>query len=34
MQSAKPGEAVAVKIMRNSGQNWTSMFAAGTLPAK
>jgi serine protease Do len=34
MQSAKPGEAMAFKIMRNDGQNWNSLFAAGTLPAR
>ncbi|HTQ54837.1 MAG TPA: Do family serine endopeptidase [Bryobacteraceae bacterium] len=34
MQSAKPGEAIAFKIMRNDGQNWNTLFAAGTLPAK
>jgi len=35
MQSAKPGEAIAFKVMRNDGQgNWNSLFAAGTLPAK
>jgi len=32
MQSAKPGEAMAFKIMRNTGENWNSMFAAGTVP--
>jgi serine protease Do len=32
MQSAKPGEAVAFKLMRNTGRNWTSLFAAGTVP--
>jgi serine protease Do len=32
MQSAKPGEAMAFKIMRNDGQNWNSLFAAGTVP--
>ena len=32
MQSAKPGEAMAFKMMRNTGGNWTSLFAAGTVP--
>ena len=32
MQSAKPGEAMAFKLMRNTGGNWASVFAAGTLP--
>ncbi len=32
MQSAKPGEAMAFKIMRNTGGNWNSLFAAGTVP--
>jgi serine protease Do len=32
MQSAKPGEAMAFKVLRNNGGNWTSLFAAGTLP--
>jgi serine protease Do len=31
MQSAKPGEAMAFKVMRNNGGNWTSLFAAGNL---
>jgi len=34
MQSAKPGEAMAFKLLRNSGGNWNSLFAAGTLQAK
>ena len=34
MQSAKPGEAMAFKLMRNNGGNWTSLFAAGTLTEK
>ena len=34
MQSAKPGEAMAFKVMRNTGGNWASLFAAGTLPEK
>jgi serine protease Do len=34
MQSAKPGEAMAFKLMRNAGGNWTSVFAAGTLQAQ
>ncbi len=34
MQSAKPGEAMAFKLMRNAGGNWNSLFAAGTLPAQ
>ncbi len=32
MQAAKPGEAMAFKLMRNNGGNWTSLFAAGTVP--
>jgi serine protease Do len=32
MQSAKPGQAMAFKLMRNSGDNWTPLFAAGTVP--
>jgi serine protease Do len=32
MQSAKPGQAMAFKLMRNSGDNWVSLFAAGTVP--
>jgi len=34
MQSAKPGEAMAFKLMRNAGGNWTPLFAAGTVPAQ
>jgi serine protease Do len=34
MQSAKPGEAMAFKVMRNTGGNWATVFAAGTLPAQ
>jgi serine protease Do len=34
MQSAKPGEAMAFKLMRNAGGNWNSLFAAGTLQEK
>ena len=34
VQSAKPGEAMAFKLMRNTGGNWNSLFAAGTLPEK
>jgi serine protease Do len=34
MQAAKPGEAMAFKMMRNTGGNWTSLFAAGTVPAQ
>ena len=34
MQSAKPGEAMAFKLMRNAGGNWNSVFAAGTLTEK
>ena len=34
VQSAKPGEAVAFKLMRNTGGKWNSLFTAGTLPAK
>jgi serine protease Do len=32
MQSAKPGEAMAFRVMRNTGGNWNSLFAAGTVP--
>jgi serine protease Do len=32
MQSAKPGQAMAFRLMRNAGDNWTSLFAAGTVP--
>ena len=34
MQSAKPGEAMAFKLMRNAGGNWSPLFAAGTLQEK
>ena len=34
MQSAKSGEAMAFKLMRNNGGNWISLFAAGTLQEK
>jgi serine protease Do len=34
MQSAKPGEAMAFKLMRNAGGNWTSLFAAGSVPVQ
>ena len=34
MQSAKPGEAMAFKLMRNAGGNWSAVFAAGTVPAQ
>ena len=34
MQTAKPGEAIAFKLMRNAGNNWSVMFAAGTVPAQ
>jgi serine protease Do len=34
MQSAKQGEAMAFKLMRNTGGNWSSLFAAGTLQDK
>ena len=34
MQSAKPGEAMAFKLMRNTGGNWNPLFAAGTLQEK
>jgi serine protease Do len=34
MQSAKAGEAMAFKLMRNTGGNWASVFAAGTLQAQ
>ena len=33
MQSAKPGEAMAFKLMRNTGGRWESAYTAGTLPA-
>ena len=32
MQSAKPGDAMAFKLMRNTGGTWSSLFAAGTVP--
>ncbi|MGO4883063.1 MAG: Do family serine endopeptidase [Bryobacteraceae bacterium] len=32
MQTAKPGEAMAFKLMRNAGGNWSTLFAAGNLP--
>ncbi len=34
MQAAKPGEAMAFKLMRNGGGQWTTLFAAGSLPVK
>jgi len=34
MQSAKPGEAVAFKLLRNTGGNWNPLFTAGTLSEK
>ena len=34
MQSAKTGEAMAFKLMRNNGGNWATVFAAGTLQAQ
>jgi serine protease Do len=34
MQSAKPGEAMAFKLMRNADGNWNPLFTAGTLPEK
>jgi serine protease Do len=35
MQAAKPGEAMAFKVMRNNGNGkWDSLFAAGTLQEK
>ena len=34
VQSAKPGEAMAFKLMRNTDGKWNSLFTAGTLPAK
>jgi len=34
MQSAKPGEAMAFKLLRNAGGNWNPLFTAGTLPEK
>ena len=34
MESAKPGEALAFKVLRNSGGNWNTLFAAGTLTEK
>ncbi|MGC9949572.1 MAG: Do family serine endopeptidase [Bryobacteraceae bacterium] len=34
MKSAKPGEAMAFRLMRNAGGNWNSLFAAGTVPAQ
>jgi len=32
MRLAKPGEAMAFKVMRNAGGNWSPLFAAGTVP--
>jgi serine protease Do len=32
MQSAKPGEAMAFKLVRNNGGTWSPLFAAGTVP--
>jgi serine protease Do len=32
VQSAKPGQAMAFKLMRNTGGKWNSLFTAGTLP--
>jgi serine protease Do len=32
MQSVKPGDAVAFKLMRNAGGQWSSLFIAGTMP--
>jgi serine protease Do len=32
MQSVKPGDAVAFKLMRNAGGQWASLFIAGTMP--
>ena len=34
MQSAKPGEAMAFKVIRNAGGNWNPLFLAGTVPEK
>jgi serine protease Do len=34
MQTAKAGQALAFKAMRNTGGNWTALFAAGTLTEK
>jgi serine protease Do len=34
VQSAKPGDAMAFKLMRNTDGKWNSLFTAGTLPAK
>jgi len=34
VQSAKPGDAMAFKLMRNAGGNWSPLFAAGTLQEK
>jgi serine protease Do len=33
VQSAKPGEAMAFKVMRNTDGKWSSLFTAGTLSA-
>ncbi|MFN7996827.1 MAG: trypsin-like peptidase domain-containing protein [Bryobacteraceae bacterium] len=33
-QTLKPGEAVAFKLMRNTGNNWNSLFLAGNMPAR
>jgi serine protease Do len=34
VNSAKPGEAMAFKLMRNSGGTWNVLFTAGTLSAR
>jgi serine protease Do len=34
MQSAKPGDAMAFKVMRNADGKWNSLYTAGTLPNK
>jgi serine protease Do len=33
VESAKPGQAMAVQVMRNNQGKWESLFTAGTLPA-
>jgi len=32
VQSAKPGQAMAFKLLRNASGKWNSLFTAGTLP--
>jgi len=34
MQAAKPNQAVAFQLMRNTGGKWSSLHIAGTLSAE